>query len=142
MRIPPDDAVGAPALGTVAAGPAGAVARARAGAAANTPARLPPQAGDRFVIVTGTLKDRLSRAVLLEVGAAQVDFSPLDPVSGILRKSNRLNRVLAVRLAADSPTARRGGEEDYWTLGCPKTSLVLMPFANCEIRRSSRFAIA
>ena len=106
-------------------GAAGLVAAGHAAAAVDKPDRLPPQAGDRFVIVTGMLKDQLVRADLLEVGAAQVECFPLDPVSGILRRSNRLNRVLAVRLAADEMSeatrARNAGGVLIYSAVCTHT---------------------
>jgi rieske iron-sulfur protein len=84
---------------------AGLVSAARLAQAEDKPDRLPPQAGDRFVVVSGPLQDQVVRADLLEVGAPQVECFPLDPVSGILRRRNRLNRVLAIRLSADEMSA-------------------------------------
>jgi rieske iron-sulfur protein len=89
-------------------GAAGLVAAGRSIAAADHPERLPPQSGDRFVVVAGTLQDQIVRADLLEVGAAPVECFPIDPASGIPRNRNRLNRVLAVRLdAAEMSEATR-----------------------------------
>jgi rieske iron-sulfur protein len=84
------------------------VAAGRPAAAADKPERLPPQPGDRFVVVTGALQDQIVRVDLLEVGAAPVECFPVDPASGIPRDRNRLNRVLAVRLdAAEMSEATR-----------------------------------
>jgi Rieske Fe-S protein len=94
-------------------GATGVAAGLRAASAADKPDRLPPQAGDRFVIVAGTLQDQIVRVDTLEVGAAPVECFPLDPVNGILRKTNRLNRVLAVRLdAAEMSEATRARSAD------------------------------
>jgi rieske iron-sulfur protein len=74
---------------------------------------MPPQAGDRFVVVAGAFQDQVVRVDLLEVGAAPVECFPIDPVSGIARRKNRLNRVLAVRLdAAEMGEATRERSAD------------------------------
>ena len=93
---------------------AGLVAAGRgAAAAADDPDRLPPQTGDRFVVVAGTLQDQIVRADLLEIGAAPVECFPIDPASGIQRKRNRLNRVLALRLdSAEMSEATREHSAD------------------------------
>ena len=74
---------------------------------------MPPQTGDRFMVVAGALQDQIVRADLLEIGAAPVECFPIDPASGIQRKRNRLNRVLALRLdAAEMSEATRERSAD------------------------------
>jgi rieske iron-sulfur protein len=80
---------------------AGLAATTQSAVAADKPDRMPPQAGDRFVVVAGALQDQIVRVDLLEVGAAPVECFPIDPASGIARNRNRLNRVLAVRLDSE-----------------------------------------
>lgn len=68
-----------------------------------TPANeLFAQAGDRFQIVRGKLRDQMLRPELLEPDAKPVEAFPLDPSGNVLRRRNRLNRVLALRLSADN----------------------------------------
>lgn len=81
--------------------------------AAAKPDRSPPQPGDRFQIIKGDLKDEFLRAGLLEVGARPVEGFPYDPVAGLIRRRNRLNRVLMLRLDAsemDEPTRERSAD--------------------------------
>lgn len=106
-------------------GAAGLVAAGRCAAAADKPDRLPPQTGDRFVVVAGTLQDQIVRVDLLEVGAAPVECFPIDPASGVPRKSNRLNRVLAVRLdsaeMSEATRARSAGGVLIYSAICTHT---------------------
>jgi rieske iron-sulfur protein len=107
------------------AGAAGLVAAGRDATGADKPDRLPPQAGDRFVVVGGALQDQIVRADLLEVGAAPVECFPIDPESGIPRNRNRLNRVLAVRLDAtemsDATRAQSAGGVLIYSAICTHT---------------------
>ena len=66
--------------------------------AAKPPEKLPPQPGDRIQIIKGALKDQLLKPELLEVGARPFEAFPIDPVQGVLRRKNRLNRMLVLRL--------------------------------------------
>lgn len=106
-------------------GAAGVVAAGRTATAADKPDRMPPQAGDRFQVVAGPLHDQIVRVDLLEIGAAPVECFPLDPANGILRKSNRLNRVLAVRLDAaemsEATRARNAGGVLIYSAICTHT---------------------
>jgi rieske iron-sulfur protein len=106
-------------------GAAGLMAAGRHTAAADHPERLPPQTGDRFVVVAGPLQDQILRPDLLEVGAAQVECFPIDPASGVPRDRNRLNRVLAVRLdfaeMSEATRARSAGGVLIYSAICTHT---------------------
>lgn len=60
-----------------------------------------PQIGDRFQITKGALKGELLRPDLLTVGDAPVIGFPFASEEKILRKKNRLNRLLLVQLSPD-----------------------------------------
>ena len=78
--------------------------------AATKPERSPPQPGDRFQIIKGDLKNEFLRPDLLEVGARPVEGFPFDPEVGIIRRRNRLNRLLMLRLdegEMNEPTRER-----------------------------------
>lgn len=80
---------------------------------AATPDKLPPQPGDRVQIIEGELKDQLVKPGLLDVGAAPFEAFPFDPVTGTLRRGNRLNRLLVLRLdpaEMDEETSARSGD--------------------------------
>lgn len=66
--------------------------------AAKKPEQLPPQIGDRFQITKGPLKGELLRPGLLKVGDAPVIGFPFAPEDEVLRRKNRLNRLLLVEL--------------------------------------------
>ena len=66
--------------------------------AAKKPEQLPPQVGDRFQITKGPLKGELLRPELLKVGEAPVIGFPFAPGEDVLRRKNRLNRLLMVAL--------------------------------------------
>lgn len=66
--------------------------------AAKKPEALPPQIGDRFQITKGSLKGELLRPGLLKVGEAPVIGFPYAPKQDVLRRKNRLNRLLMVEL--------------------------------------------
>lgn len=56
------------------------------------------QVGDRFQLIKGKFKNELLRADMLELNDKPVECFPLDPVSETLRRKNRLNRSLVLRL--------------------------------------------
>lgn len=56
------------------------------------------QLGDRFEIVRGEMKGELLRADMLTPGEKPVECFPVDSVSGTVRRGNRLNRTLALKL--------------------------------------------
>jgi rieske iron-sulfur protein len=98
--------VGASALLAAAAG-------LPAGAATSKPDRMPPQPGDRIQIIQGQFKDQVLRPEMLEPAAAPWEAFPLDPVSGTVRRANRLNRLVVLRLdpaEMDEPTRARSAE--------------------------------
>jgi len=67
----------------------------------NPKAKLRPQAGDRIQVVKGPLKNQFIKTDSLEVNAIGVEGFPFDPVEEILRRKNRLNRLLIIRLNPD-----------------------------------------
>lgn len=78
--------------------------------AATKPEKSPTQPGDRFQIIKGSLKNEFLRPELLEVGARPIEGFPFDPEVGVIRRRNRLNRVLMLRLDTnemDEPTRER-----------------------------------
>lgn len=81
--------------------------------AAAKPDRKMLQPGDRFQIVRGSLKGETLRPELLKVGERPFEGFPLDPTENVLRRKNRLNRVLMLRLdpqEMDEPTRERSTE--------------------------------
>lgn len=66
--------------------------------AETAPEKLFPQNGDRIQGIKGGLKKMDLKPEMLEVGARPVEAFPFDPVAGVLRRKNRLNRLLVVRL--------------------------------------------
>jgi len=62
------------------------------------PERLFTQPGDRLHLIKGALQGQALRPEMLEPGARPVEAFPMDPASGVLRRRNRLNRILALRL--------------------------------------------
>ncbi len=67
-------------------------------AAETAPENLFPQKGDRIQGIKKDLKKVDLKPDMLEVGARPVEAFPFDPVAGVLRRKNRLNRMLVVRL--------------------------------------------
>lgn len=63
------------------------------------PEKLFPQNGDRIQGIKGGLKKLDLKPEMLEVGARPIEAFPFDPAAGVLRRKNRLNRMLVVRLA-------------------------------------------
>ena len=80
---------------------AGIVLAGGSARAARKPEALPPQIGDRFQVTKGEFKGELLRPDLLMPGAAPMIGFPFDPDMNILRRKNRLNRLLLVRLDLD-----------------------------------------
>ncbi len=81
-----------------AVGLAGLTLISNPSSAAKKPESLPPQIGDRFQITKGPLKGELLRPGLLNVGEAPVIGFPFAPEEDVLRRKNRLNRLLMVEL--------------------------------------------
>lgn len=81
-----------------AAGLAGLTLLSDASEAAKKPEQLPPQVGDRFEITKGPLKGELLKPRLLTPGEAPVIGFPFATEDGVLRRKNRLNRLLMVEL--------------------------------------------
>lgn len=88
-------------IGTAAFAVGGYIAAANSVEAETKPERQKMQVGDRFQAVVGPLDGQTLEPGLLAVGAAPVEAFPLDPATGTLRRGNRLNRVLALRLDPD-----------------------------------------
>lgn len=66
--------------------------------ASTKPENLFPQPGDRIQGIKGDLKKKDLKPEMLEVGARPVEAFPFDPNEGVLRRKNRLNRMLVLRL--------------------------------------------
>jgi Rieske Fe-S protein len=85
----------------------GLVVATDAAGAAKKPDSMPPQPGDRFQITKGPLKGELLRPDLLKAGDAPVTGYPFESASETLRRRNRFNRLLLVKLdpaEMDEPT--------------------------------------
>lgn len=96
-----------------AVGIAGLALTSKPSIAAKKPESLPPQIGDRFQITKGPMKGELLRPGLLKVGDAPMIGFPFAPVEDILRKKNRLNRLLLVELdPADMEDETREGSAE------------------------------
>lgn len=85
-------------IGSMAALTGVAAAGQTAHGANPKPDRIPPQPGDRIQIIKGALKDEFVRPELLEVDARPFEAFPFDPEAEVLRRKNRLNRLLVIRL--------------------------------------------
>jgi len=70
--------------------------------AAKTLDRLPPQVGDRLMITKGAHKGEFLRPEMLEVGERQIEGFPYGVEDDVLRKRNRLNRLLFVKAEPDA----------------------------------------
>ena len=81
-----------------AIGLAGFALAPNAALAAKKPESMFPQIGDRFQVTKGPLKGELLRPGLLKVGDAPVIGFPFAPEEEVLRRKNRLNRLLMVEL--------------------------------------------
>lgn len=78
--------------------------------ASAAPEKMFPQKGDRIQGIKGDLKAQDIKPDMLEFGARPVEAFPFDPAEGVLRRKNRLNRLLVVRLNPDDmdePTRER-----------------------------------
>ena len=80
--------------------------RPRAVEAAKKLDRLPPQIGDRLMITKGAHKDEFLRPEMLAIGEAQVEGFPFGVEDDVLRKRNRFNRLLFVRVEPDAVDAK------------------------------------
>ncbi|MEZ5824951.1 MAG: Rieske (2Fe-2S) protein [Geminicoccaceae bacterium] len=81
--------------------------------AAKKPDSLGPQAGDRIQATRGALKGELLRPEHLELNGAPIEGFPFAVAEEVLRKRNRFNRVLVMRLdpaEMDEETAARTGD--------------------------------
>lgn len=76
----------------------GALLTPKEAEAETAPEKLFPQAGDRIQGIKKDLKKLDLKPEMLEVGARPVEAFPFDPKAGVLRRKNRLNRMLVVRL--------------------------------------------
>lgn len=74
----------------------------RAVEAAKKPDRQPPQVGDRLMITKGAHKGEFLRPEMLAVGERQVEGFPFGVEDDVLRRRNRLNRLLFVRVEPDA----------------------------------------
>ncbi len=88
-------------IGTAAFAVGGYVAATAPASAEVKPERQKMQIGDRFQAVGGALDGQTLEPGMLVVGEAPVEAFPIDPATGTLRRGNRLNRVLALRLDPD-----------------------------------------
>lgn len=78
--------------------------------AAETPEKLFVQPQDRFQFIKGPNKGEFLRPDLLELGGRPQEAFPIEPSEKILRRKNRLNRILALKLdpaEMDEPTRAR-----------------------------------
>ncbi len=73
-------------------------AYAESSAKSDSAAKLPPQPGDRIQIAKGELKNQFIKTDSLEVNAIGVEAFPYDPKTEVLRRKNRLNRLVVLRL--------------------------------------------
>lgn len=76
----------------------GAVLAGGNAAGAASPDKMTPQPGDRIQIIKGALKDQAVKPDLLEIGSKPFEAFPVDPEGNVLRRGNRLNRMLVLRL--------------------------------------------
>ncbi|MBY8975872.1 Rieske (2Fe-2S) protein [Rhodobacteraceae bacterium NNCM2] len=86
------------------------VAGGDAGAAGKPPEKLATQPGDRIQIIKGEFKGEMLRPEMLVVGEAPIEAFPFDPANDVLRRKNRLNRLIVLRLdpaEMDGDTAER-----------------------------------
>lgn len=67
-------------------------------AAATKPEAMEAQEGDRIQLIKGPNKDEFLRADMMELNAPPIEAFPFDPAANVLRKTNRLNRMLVIRL--------------------------------------------
>lgn len=72
-----------------------------ASASEEAPEKLPVQPGDRFQLIKGELKGEFLKPEMLVEGEAPIEAFPYDPSAEVLRRKNRLNRLLVIRLDPD-----------------------------------------
>ena len=81
--------------------------------ASTKPEKMTPQPGDRIQGIKGDLKAQDLKPEMLEISARPVEAFPFDPAAGVLRRKNRLNRMLVVRLdPAEMDEETRGRSAD------------------------------
>ncbi|MGH1417904.1 MAG: ubiquinol-cytochrome c reductase iron-sulfur subunit [Hyphomicrobiaceae bacterium] len=69
------------------------------------PNELFAQAGDRIQIIKGEMKGKLLRPEMLTEAAKPIEAFPFDPKNEVLRRRNRQNRLLVLRLNPDEMEA-------------------------------------
>ena len=69
--------------------------------AADDPKSARPQAGDRFVHVSGEKKGEVVKLDDLPLGGPQIVVWPMDAATDTVRSGSRLNQVLLIRLPAE-----------------------------------------
>ena len=69
--------------------------------AADDPKAARPQAGDRFVHVSGDKKGEVVKLDDLPLGGPQIVVWPMDAATETVRSGSRLNQVLLIRLPAE-----------------------------------------
>lgn len=69
--------------------------------AAKKPDRLPPQVGDRLMVTRGKHKDEFLRPEMLEFGKKLLEGFPYGVKDEVLRRRNRFNRLVFVRVKPD-----------------------------------------
>jgi rieske iron-sulfur protein len=93
----------------------------------NDPASMPPQEGDLLVKLDDPVSKPLGPADVA-VNAPPLRAWPLDPVSNTVRKANRLNAILLIRL---NPAGRGDGQPNAAN-GVLAYS-ALCPHAGCDV---------
>ena len=85
-------------IGGTALAATAAVGLPLSAAADTSPDNLLIQPGDRLEIVTGALRKQRVRPELLETNARPFEAFPVDPAADVMRRKNRRNRLLILRL--------------------------------------------
>lgn len=70
-------------------------------ASSDSPENLTVQEGDRIQLIKGSNKGQMLKPELLEFGEKQIEAFPYDVSGDVLRRKNRLNRLLVIRLNPD-----------------------------------------
>ena len=76
--------------------------RTMAQSGARSPKKMRPQPGDRLVYAFGPREGKPIEPDAISLGAAPVDALPMSAEDGIVRDGSRLNRVVVMRLAAET----------------------------------------
>lgn len=82
-------------------------------ASAKSPEKMAVQPGDRLQLIKGKLKGKMLRPEMLVSGEAPIEAFPFDSEAGVLRRGNRLNRILVLKLSSsemDEETFSRQAE--------------------------------